>query len=132
MTAPSYGYLADAVLVAHFAFVVFVVCGGLLALRWRRMMWAHLPAAAWGVTIIIGGWICPLTPLENHLRQLGGESGYETGFIEHYITVLIYPETLTRPMQVGLGLAGFVFNACVYWMVWKRRPAAPSHVSSQT
>ena len=57
--------LADLVLVLHLAFIVFVVLGGWLALRWPRVVWVHLPAVVWGIFIELTGGICPLTPLEN-------------------------------------------------------------------
>lgn len=121
-----YRALADATMLVHFAFIVFVVLGGLLALRWRRVMWVHLPAAVWGVLIELRGWTCPLTPLENHFRRLGGESGYAGGFIDRYLEPVIYPPGLSAPTQ--LVLAGFVVlvNAVVYWLVFRRRVRRPS------
>ena len=97
--------LADAVVVLHFGFILFVAAGGLLVLKWPRLMWLHLPAAGWGSLIEFFGWICPLTPLENRLRVLGGEAGYPGGFIETYLTPAIYPEGLTYRHQVLLGIA---------------------------
>jgi hypothetical protein len=112
---------ADAVLVLHLLFVVFVVVGGLTVLRWPRLAWLHVPAAIWGALIEFGGWICPLTPLENSLRQRGGEVGYTGGFIDHYVTSLIYPDGLTRPMQFAIGALVVAINACVYWRLWRDR-----------
>ncbi|MBI2072189.1 MAG: DUF2784 domain-containing protein [Gemmatimonadetes bacterium] len=80
-----YRFVADVLVVLHVAFVAFVVVGGFLALRWRRLAWLHLPAAVWGAIIEFMGWVCPLTPLENHFRRLAGEGGYQGGFIEHYV-----------------------------------------------
>ena len=116
-----YRALADATVVVHLAFVLFVVLGGLLVLRWRRMMWLHLPAAAWGVIIELQGWICPLTPMENHFRRLGGESGYSGGFIERYIEPVIYPPGLSAPRQLVLAAFVLSVNAVVYWLVFRRR-----------
>lgn len=119
----GYRVLADAVLVFHLAFVLFVVLGGLLVLRWPKLMWVHLPAAVWGVLIEFAGWICPLTPLEKSLRRLGGEAGYEGGFIEHYVVAVLYPRGLTRGVQLGLGLAVLVITVAVYWRLlsrWRR------------
>src|ERR687889_2933712 len=96
-----YRALADAVLVLHLAFVLFVVLGGLLVLRWPRLAWLHLPAAIWGVLIEFAGFVCPLTPLEVGLRRLGGEAGYEGGFIEHYLTGALYPAGLNRGGEVA-------------------------------
>jgi len=116
-----YRILADAVLILHLAFIIFVVLGGLLAL-WRPWVaWLHLPAAAWGVAIEFFGWICPLTPLENRLRALGGETGYEGGFIERYLVGLIYPGDLERTGHILLGVAVVILNATVYTVVILRR-----------
>lgn len=122
--------LADAVLVIHLAFIAFVVFGGLIVLRWPRFAWLHLPAAFWGVFIEFSGRICPLTPLENWLRVRGGERGYAGGFIDHYITSLIYPDGLTRTMQIGIGLFVLAFNVFVYWRVLRR--SQRDHVASSS
>lgn len=106
--------LADTILVVHLAFVLFVVLGGLLVLRWPRLVWLHIPAAVWGVLIELTGWICPLTPLEKSLRRLGGEAGYEGGFIDHYVTAMIYPDGLTREMQYVLGGLVLLINGALY------------------
>ena len=117
----GYRLAADAVRLLHLGFIAFAVLGGLLALRWRRAPWLHLPAVAWAAWIESSGGLCPLTPLENRLRVLAGQSGYPGGFIEHYLLPLIYPAGLTREVQ--LVLAGFVVlvNLAVYAWVWRRR-----------
>ena len=111
--------LADLVLLLHVGFVIFVVLGGFLAIRWRWLPWLHLPAALWGSALEFGGWICPLTPLENWLRQASGAAGYTGGFIEHYGLSLLYPEGLTSQIQLCLGLSVILINgiayACVFW-----------------
>jgi hypothetical protein len=112
--------LADEVLLAHVAFVVFVVIGGAAVLRWPRLAWAHLPAVLWAVLIEYAGWICPLTPLENALRQTGGEAAYAGGFIDHYIVPVLYPTELSRAGQVGLGSLLLLVNTLVYWQ-WARQ-----------
>ena len=109
-----YRGLADLVLCVHAAFVAFVVLGGLLALRWPRAAWVHLPALAWGVFVEFTGALCPLTPLEALLRRHGGEAGYSGGFLDHYLTALLYPEGLTREGQLALGAAALTINAIVY------------------
>jgi len=113
-----YGVLADLVVILHLAFVVFVLFGGLLALRWRRVRWLHLPAVAWGAAVEFGGWICPLTPLEIWLRMQGGESGYSSDFIEHYILPLLYPADLTREVQIVLGAMVVAINLAIYGWAW--------------
>jgi hypothetical protein len=117
-----YRLLADAVLVVHLAFIVFVVLGGLLVLRWPRIAWLHLPAVAWGAWIEFAGRICPLTPLESGLRERSGGGAYRGGFIEHYVTALIYPDGLDRRQQVVLGAFVLVLNAAIYaWLIARRR-----------
>jgi len=109
-----YRFLADLVVLAHLAFIVFALLGGLLALRWRWMAWVHLPAVAWGVAVELAGWICPLTPLENALRRAGGSSGYTGDFVDHYIVPVIYPVDLTREIQIVYGLLALALNLAIY------------------
>jgi Protein of Unknown function (DUF2784) len=116
-----YRLLADLVVVLHLAFVLFVVLGGLLALRWPRAAWFHIPAAIWGAGIEFVQGICPLTPLENHLRQLGGEAGYSGGFVEHYLLPVLYPAGLSQNVQLGIGLFVLLLNVTIYAVVWRRR-----------
>lgn len=117
----GYRLAADAVLLLHLAFIVFAVAGAWLALRWRWVLLLQLPAAAWAVGVMATGRICPLTPLENQLRQLAGEQGYRGGFVEHYVFGLIYPEGLTRELQLGLGVLALLANAVAYVLLWRRR-----------
>ena len=116
-----YRLAADAVLAAHLAFVLFVVCGGLLVLRTPRLAWLHLPAVTWGAYVELSGSICPLTPLEVTLRRGAGEAGYGGDFIEHYLVALIYPAGLTRELQMALGAAALLLNLIVYFVLWRRR-----------
>jgi len=113
--------LADATVALHLAFVIFVVGGGLLAARWPRVAWLHLPAAAWGAWVELAGWSCPLTPVENWLRERGGDVAYTSGFIEHYVLPILYPTSLTRPVQWVLGGLVILVNAVVYAIVLRRR-----------
>jgi hypothetical protein len=109
-----HGVLADAVLVAHFVFVLFVVLGGLLVLRWPKAAWAHVPAAVWGAAIEFCGWICPLTPLENELRRRAGEAGYIGDFVGRYLLPVLYPDGLTREVQLALGTIVLALNLGIY------------------
>lgn len=122
----NYPLLADAVLLFHLAFILFVVFGALLVRRFPRLVWLHLPAAAWGAAIEISGNVCPLTPLENHLRGMNGEAGYRGGFIEHYLLPVIYPHALTREMQIALGVGVVLINAAAYALLMRRRNRPPS------
>jgi len=115
------GPLADLVLLVHLVFVLFVVFGGLVVLHWPRLAWIHIPAFAWGVIIEYTGGMCPLTPLENSLRSRAGESAYAGGFIEHYVTAVLYPEGLTRATQIVFGTLVLAINGIVYWKLIQRR-----------
>ncbi len=115
-----YRFLADVVVCAHLAFIVFVLAGALLALKWRRVAWVHIPSAVWGMSTEFFGLWCPLTPLENWLRLNGGGARYEASFIEHYIMPIVYPAELTRGLQIAFGGAALVANAALYWIVSRR------------
>jgi hypothetical protein len=121
--SPSwYGNLATLVVLGHFAFILFVMLGGLLALRWRRAPWLHVPCFIWGGWIEVTGGICPLTPLENELRRAAGETAYAGSFIEHYILTIIYPAGLTRTVQLLLATGLVLLNVAVYaWVIRRRR-----------
>jgi len=112
--------VANLIVALHFAFVIFVVLGGLLALRWPRVVWLHVPAVLWGALIEFTGWICPLTPLENRLRRAGGETGYQGDFIAHYILPVLYPNGLTRRDQLMLGAFALGINVVIYALVIAR------------
>jgi len=116
-----YALAAEAVLLLHAAFILFAVAGGLLVLRWRWLIWLHLPAAGWAAVVVMAGWICPLTPIEQMLRGMAGQDGYDGSFIEHYLVLLIYPPGLTRPVQMLLGALVVAVNLAVYVAVWRRR-----------
>ena len=116
-----YRILADVVVAFHLGFVLFVVLGGLLTLRWPRAAWFHLPAAVWGAIVEFTSAVCPLTPLENHLRRLGGEAGYSGGFIAHYILPVLYPAGLNKGIQIALGVFVVLLNVTVYTVLWRRR-----------
>jgi hypothetical protein len=117
----AYRAAADAILVAHLAFVLFVVFGALLLLRWPRLAWLHIPAVVWAAFIEFSGTICPLTPLEVALRQRAGQAGYDGGFIDHYVVSLLYPEGLTQNTQAMLGAVVVALNAAIYIVAFRRR-----------
>lgn len=110
---------ADAIVLLHFAFVLFVLLGGVLLLWWRKLVWIHLPAVIWGVVIEFAGWICPLTPYENSLREQAGLEMYEGDFVMRYIMPVLYPEDLTRSVQIVLGLVVLIINAICYYYVFR-------------
>lgn len=115
-----YRLLANAVVLTHLTFVAFVVIGGFFAWRWPRLIWIHLPAAAWGVAIEFGGWVCPLTPLENYFRRLAGQAGYTGGFVEHYIIPVLYPVDLTISLRLFLGTLVILVNVIAYGVYFRR------------
>ena len=115
-----YRILADFTLVVHFAFILFVVLGGFLV-AWRpRFAWLHLPTALWGALISLVGWTCPLTPLENHLRRLGGQAGYSDSFIERYLVSVIYPQGISQTGWTLLGVGVVAVNLIIYGWIWRR------------
>lgn len=112
--------LADLVMLAHFAFVVFVAAGGFLALWRRAVAWAHVPCALYGAAVELVGWVCPLTPLEVRLRRAAGEAGYTGSFVEEYLGGLLYPAGWEE-VHVWLGVAVLLGNAAIYGWVLRRR-----------
>jgi hypothetical protein len=123
-------FLADALVVGHLAFVVFALFGAVLALRWRWVAVAHLPAVAWVIYVAVTNAMCPLTPMENDLRRTAGQSGYEGGFVDHYLMPVLYPDGLTPEVQRRMGGGILLFNLACYagvaarWRVGRRRRAA--------
>jgi hypothetical protein len=117
-----YTVLADLVVLVHLAFVLFVIGGGLLVVKWPRLAWIHLPAVAWGAMVEFTGWVCPLTPVEHWFRVRGGQTGHEQDFLSHYLLPLLYPAGLTSDMQYVLGLVVLVVNAAMYgWLGFRAR-----------
>jgi hypothetical protein len=114
-----YRLLADLTLISHFCFVVFVIFGGLLVLRRRVVAWLHLPAVLWGILVECLQMPCPLTTLENYFRNLGGEAGYEGGFVEHYVSTALYWR-MSAETQLLLGVALVVFNLAIYFFILRR------------
>lgn len=113
---------ADLVVVVHLLFISFVVGGVFLGWRWPRVVWAHLPAVAYGALVEFAGFTCPLTPLEKYLRHRAGEAGYRGGFIAHYLVAVIYPPGLTRGLQLVLGAGVLLVTAVGYRGYLRRYP----------
>jgi Protein of Unknown function (DUF2784) len=115
---------ADLIVLLHLGFVLFVLLGGLLLVKWPRLVWLHLPAAAWGAWVEFSGWICPLTPLENWLRAKAGEATYAGDFIGRYLSSILYPNALTHELQIVLGTVVLVVNLAIYGWLWRtcRKP----------
>ena len=109
-----YNLFADLIVLAHFLFIAFVICGGLLVIRWPKIAFLHLPSAAWGVIVEFSGSICPLTPLENHFRNLAGSNQYSGDFILRYLSPVIYPDNLTTTIQQVFGGVVIVINIIFY------------------
>jgi hypothetical protein len=110
---------ATAIAILHLAFILFVVFGGFLVLRWPKLMFIHLPAAVWGVLIEFAGWWCPLTKWENSLLRAAGRAGYDSGFVAHYIMPIIYPAGLTRGLEIAIGAFVLVLNIVIYMRVFR-------------
>jgi uncharacterized protein with PQ loop repeat len=117
-----YRYAADAVLLLHLAFIAFALLGALLTVWRRKVLFLHLPVAAWGAFVELTGRICPLTSLENALRIKAGTAGYSESFVEHYLLPIIYPDGLTREIQYILGALVVIVNAAIYlWLFYRFR-----------
>jgi hypothetical protein len=117
-----YSVAADAFVIVHLAFIAFVMLGGLLLLKWRWLLFLHLPAVVWGTLVELQGWLCPLTPLEQHYRTLAGETGYSGGFVQHYLLPIIYPDGLTHEVQTILALCVVSINMVIYTMIYVQYP----------
>lgn len=116
-----YSLLADLIVVLHFSFVLFVLFGGLLTVKWPHVMWVHGPALAWGCLVEFTGLVCPLTPLENRLRMMGGESGYHGDFLSRWLLPVLYPDFLTPGIQIALGCLLLALNVTIYAWIWRTR-----------
>src|SRR5258706_11787799 len=116
-----YRFLADSVVVFHLSFVIFVIAGGVLVVRWKKVALLHIPAILWGMYVEWSGAMCPLTPLENRFREAGGGTAYQGGFIDHYIIPTLYPEDLTRDFQITLGTVIALINVLLYTIAFTRR-----------
>ena len=117
-----FNLFADLVLALHFTFICFVLMGAFLLLKWPRVIYLHIPAIIWGILIEAKGWICPLTPLEQWFRFQAGQSGYKTGFIEHYLLPVIYPSGLTQNIQIVFAIFVFLINLIIYsWLILRHK-----------
>lgn len=116
-----YSVLADVVVLLHFGFILFATFGALLIVRWPRLIWLHLPAVVWALTIEVYGGVCPLTPLENWLNQIGGDDGYNESFIQHYLVAVIYPDHMTKTTAYLLATVLVFINIAIYSWLIKRR-----------
>ena len=116
-----YQLAAEATLTVHFLFTVFAVFGGLAIPAYPRIAWLHVPTVLWGCVVNLAGWVCPLTPLENHFRALAGESGYEGDFLEHYLLPIVYSQGPTGMSSQFFGALFVVWSVGVYAWVWRRR-----------
>ncbi len=115
-----YQTLANGIVGLHLAFILFAMLGGLLVLRWPRCGFIHVPSVAWAALVELMHWPCPLTPIENWLRNAGGRGEYERGFVEHYLIPVIYPPGLSPTHQIALGVALVALNLGVYFVLWRR------------
>lgn len=122
-----FGILADVLLVLHLLFILFVLFGGIFVFYRLPMVLLHLPAVCWGIYIELSGNICPLTPLENHLRRMSGEAGYTSGFVDHFLMPILYPAGLTQEIQMLLAGCVLAVNMFAYFFVvrkyWRQRNA---------
>lgn len=114
MRRMTYLALSTATGLIHLAFILFVLFGGFVVLKWPKLMWVHVPAAIWGVLIEFFGWYCPLTRWENFFLREAGRAGYSGGFVSHYVFPLIYPAGLTRVHELVIGALVLTVNLAIY------------------
>jgi hypothetical protein len=126
----AYRSLADLVVVFHVAFILFVAVGALLAWRWPRLVWLHLPAAAYATGIVTISFTCPLTPLEKHLRRIAGQEEYSGGFVKHYLDGVVYPGGYT-PLLRTLATIAIVVGYVGLAVRWRWAHAARTNLSSR-
>lgn len=117
-----YRFLAEATMIVHFLFIAFVVTGGFLVWRWPRVLWFHLAAAAWGLCIVVFALNCPLTAVEDWARERAGQSGLERGFIDTYLTGVMYPARYLDEVRLLIAVVVAVSYAGVVIRWWRRRP----------
>lgn len=117
----GFALLAALTVVVHVIFIAFAMVGGLLAVRWPRIAWVHLPAAGWAVFVELSGGICPLTPLEQALRRRAGLAEYSGDFVANYVFPLLYPEGFTRDAQVAIAVLVVTVNVVAYTWAYRRR-----------
>ncbi len=121
-----YRVSADLLVILHLCYVLFVLIGGWLIIKWRRLIWLHLPAVIWGALVEFADWYCPLTTWENWLHQKGAEAGYSTDFIQHYLLAALYPDFLNRGVQILLGALVIGVNGIFYGLWLKSQFKSPS------
>ena len=116
-----YSFLADLLVGFHLVFILYVIAGALLIIKWPKTLWLHLPSCFWGINVEFTGWICPLTPWEIQLRRLAGEEGYTGSFIEQYLIPIIYPSGLNREIQMLMGSTVLIVNFSLYTLILIKR-----------
>ena len=111
---------ATLILLLHFSFILFVIFGALLILRFKKIIYFHLPAVAWGAYIELSHSICPLTHLENYFLKKAGKDQYSIDFIENYVFIIIYPPALNYEIQTYLGVILIFVNLVIYYYIVKK------------
>lgn len=120
----TYRLLADATATVHFLFLAYLVVGGFFAWRWRWTIYLHILAVVWGFGTVIFGFTCPLTHLENWSRHRAGEAGLpSSGFIDHYLTGVIYPRSALELVRV-LVVVVVLVSWLGLWRLHRRRVAS--------
>ena len=118
---------ADLALIAHFAFIIFVVFGALLSIVSTKIIYLHVPALIWGIYIEITHSVCPLTYLENWFLEKANLSAYSESFIQHYLIPIVYPKNLTEDLQIYLAIVLMVANAIIYGLIIIKSQRKPTN-----
>ncbi len=115
-----YELAANLTLIVHFAFILFVVFGALLFFVATKIIFVHFPALIWGSYIELTNSICPLTYLENWFLHKANLTTYSEGFIQNYLVPIVYPVSLTKDLQIYLGIALIVINIVFYAFIFNK------------
>jgi len=119
----GYQWLVNVVLTTHFAYLAYLLLGGFLAWRWPRMIVPHIVAVVWGLLIVFNLVACPLTIAEVWARRLAGDQPVSGGFIDRYVTNVIYPGRYLIEARLGLALVVLIsyVGAYLFWRARRQR-----------
>jgi uncharacterized protein DUF2784 len=113
-----YRALARVVAALHLLFVVFVVLGSLLVLRWPGLLWLHLLGVVWATATLAFDLGCPLTPWEKSFWRRGGREPYPEGFLQHHVLRTATSAEHSRRNHIAIGVGVLVLNVVVYLVFW--------------
>jgi hypothetical protein len=117
---------ADAVVVVHLTYLLFVAVGGFLAWRWRWLIVPHVLAVVWALATVTVGEECPLTTLQRHYERLAGDTLDRRGFVDRYLEGVVYPARFTGAIRVLMGTLVVISWVGFAVQARRRRAVQPS------